>query len=55
MRPATWATGIFVRAAKMLESSLWPTGVEMHDDNESRLDILRQAFEKHLQSMDAAG
>ena len=31
------------------------TGVEMHDDNERRLDIVGQAFEKHLQGVDAAG
>jgi hypothetical protein len=31
------------------------TRVEMHDDNESRLDIVGQAFEKHLQGVDAAG
>jgi hypothetical protein len=31
------------------------TRVEMHDDNESRLDIVGQAFEKHLQGVDATG
>ena len=30
-------------------------GIEMHDDNESRVDIVRQTFEKHLQGVNAPG
>ena len=29
--------------------------IEMHDNNESGVDVVRQAFEKHLQGVDASG
>ena len=30
-------------------------GIKMHNDNESRVDVVWETFEKHLQGVDAAG